>query len=230
MKLALIGYGKMGRTIEQIAVSNGDEVCFKIDKENQDDLYLIKSEDVDVAIEFSNPESAYRNLSYLIKEGIPVVSGTTGWLDKYDDIALFCKVSGSAFMYASNYSIGVNIFFELNKFLADKMKNYDAYRVEMEEIHHTEKLDAPSGTARTLAEDVASKMPKLENWKEIGIISQRIGKTPGTHVVSYESKIDNIEIKHTAHSRLGFAQGAYEAARWLKDKKGVYSIQDMLFG
>jgi 4-hydroxy-tetrahydrodipicolinate reductase len=230
MKLALIGYGKMGKTIDKIATDNGDEVVFKIDKENTEDLHKINSSNTDVVIEFSNPESAFNNLAYCIKNQIPVVSGTTGWLDRYQEVTELCLQENSAMMYASNFSIGVNIFFELNKFLAEKMKNYKDYKILMEEIHHTEKLDAPSGTAITLAEGIIERNSLFDKWQDLHIESKRIGKTPGTHMVTYSSEIDDIEIKHTAHGRVGFAQGAYEAAKWIKNKKGVFSIQDMLFG
>ncbi|GLR16502.1 4-hydroxy-tetrahydrodipicolinate reductase [Portibacter lacus] len=230
MKLALIGYGKMGKTIHEIAKENGDEISFIIDKENAEDLKKITAGNTDVAIEFSNPESAFSNLSYCINNRIPVVSGTTGWLNKYDEVKQLCEEKVSAFMYASNFSIGVNVFFEVNKFLAEKMKKYNDYKLYMEEIHHTEKLDAPSGTAITLAEGIIEKNDRFQVVESMDIVSKRIGKTPGTHIIKYESEVDSIEIKHEANSRLGFAKGAYEAAKWLKDKKGVYSIQDMLFG
>ncbi|MCL4106786.1 UNVERIFIED_CONTAM: hypothetical protein GTU68_048230 [Idotea baltica] len=230
MKLALIGYGKMGKTIHNIAIENGDEVTFIIDKDNVEDLAKISSGNTDVVIEFSNPSSAFKNISYCIENRIPVVSGTTGWLDKYNDAKQLCEEKVSSFMYASNFSIGVNVFFEVNKFLAEKMQKYNDYKLYMEEIHHTEKLDAPSGTAITIAEGILEKSNNYQSLESMDIVSKRIGKTPGTHIVKYESDVDNIEIKHEATSRLGFAKGAYEAAKWLKDKKGVYSIQDMLFG
>lgn len=238
MNIAIIGYGKMGKTIHAIANENNDKVVLIIDQENADDIQKVNAKTVDVAIEFSNPESAYLNIKSCLENGVPVVSGTTGWLHRYDEIKEICQKNKGAFMYASNYSIGVNIFFEVNKFLAEKMSNYREYLVQMEEIHHTEKLDAPSGTAITLAEGIIKHNRNFEKWvnqdiaddKVIPILSKRIDKTPGTHIIAYHSEIDDIEIKHTAHSRAGFAQGAYSAARWLKSKEGVYSIQDMLFG
>jgi len=230
MRIALIGYGKMGKTIHEIAKSNGDDVVFTIDKEDIGQLEQITIENTDVAIEFSNPDSAFENLKYCIQNQIPVVSGTTGWLERYDELVEFCRVNNGTFMYASNFSIGVNVFFELNKFLAEKMKNYTDYKLLLEEIHHTEKIDAPSGTAISLAEGIVSHNTRFKSTKNIDINSKRIGQTPGTHVVEYQSEIDSIEIKHTAHGRRGFALGAYEAARWIKDRKGVFTIQEMLFG
>lgn len=230
MKLALIGYGKMGKTIDKIARKNGDHVVFKIDKDNSKDLEQINRSNTDVVIEFSNPESAFDHLSYCIRNQVPIVSGTTGWLDRYQEVTALCVKENGSMMYASNFSIGVNIFFELNKFLAEKMEKYKNYKINMEEIHHIEKLDAPSGTAITLAEGIIERNSSFDTWQELNIESKRIGSTPGTHSVIYSSEIDDLMIKHTAHGRMGFAQGAYEAARWIKDKKGVFSIQDMLFG
>lgn len=237
MRLALIGYGKMGKTIEEIALKNGDVIPFIIDKDNNAQINELSKQNVDVAIEFSNPESAFENIATCLTKQIPVVSGTTGWLDKIEMANDLCRQNNSAFMYASNFSIGVNIFFELNQFLAKKMKNYSQFRLNMEEIHHTEKLDAPSGTAITLANEIISVNPKYKSWinqegendEEISILSKRVENVPGTHLVNYTSDQDEIEIKHTAFSRMGFAQGAYEAAAWLKDKKGVFDIRDMLF-
>lgn len=238
MRLALIGYGKMGKTIHEIAQKYGDDVPYIIDKDNHSDIIKMNGDNVDVAIEFSNPHSAFDNIKYCVENGIPVVSGTTGWLDQYDEIVNITKANKGAFMYASNYSIGVNIFFELNKFLAEKMRNYLQYKCAVEEIHHTEKLDAPSGTAITIAEGIIANSDQFKGWineksdqnHELSIISKREPHVPGTHIVNYHSQIDEIEIKHTAFSRTGFAQGAYDAAKWLKDRSGVYSIQDMLFG
>ncbi len=220
----------MGKTIHELAEQHGDGVVFIIDRNSSDQLNHMNRENVDVAIEFTNPESAFENLKYCVVNQIPVISGTTGWLHRYDELVRICHKNDGTFMYASNFSIGVNIFFEVNKFLAEKMSGYQEYRVSMEEIHHTEKLDAPSGTAITLAEGIVEKNSRFESVKEIDIHSKRIGKTPGTHTIEYHSPIDSIEIKHTAHSRRGFAKGAYEAAVWIKNKKGVFSIQDMLFG
>lgn len=238
MRIALIGYGKMGKTIHQIALEQNDEIAFIIDQDNASDLFKMNSTNVDVAIEFSNPESAFINIKYCLENGIPIISGTTGWLAHYNQALKICKDSNGSFMYASNFSIGVNVFFELNKFLAKKMKNYLQYKINMEEIHHIQKLDSPSGTAITLADGILENNENLSKWvnnitpndTELCIVSKRIENVPGTHSIKYVSDIDEIEIVHTAHSRLGFAQGAYDAAKWLKDKKGVYSIQDMLFG
>lgn len=237
MKIALIGYGKMGKTLHQIAKDRNDKVVQIIDAENQEDINKLSSDDVDVAIEFSNPESAFSNISQCIKSGIPVISGTTGWLSYFDKVKALVAEHDGTFMYASNFSIGVNIFFELNEYLAKRMSKYNQYRAQLEEIHHTEKLDAPSGTAITLAEGLLDHSSPYKKWvnnstdevDQLEIVSKRIGKTPGTHTITYGSKVDEIMIKHTAHSRLGFAEGAYEAATWIRDKKGVFDIKDMLF-
>ncbi len=234
MKIALIGYGKMGKTLEKIAVSRGHEVVLKIDVDNRNDFDRLG--EADVAIEFTRPESAVLNLEKCIRAGVPVVCGTTGWLRGFERISDLCKVEKSAFFYASNYSIGVNIFFEINKRLADMMNNYPMYDVAMEEIHHTQKLDAPSGTAITLAEGIFENMTRKTNWvcntegssSDINITAKRIDPAPGTHVIRYDSPIDTIEITHTAHSREGFATGAVLAAEWLKDKQGVFSMKDLL--
>ena len=237
MRLALIGYGKMGKTIHEIAKKQNVEVAFIIDQHNSEDINLMNANNVDVAIEFSNPENALKNISYCMKNNIPVVSGTTGWLQDFDKAVGLCEEYSGAMMYASNYSIGVNIFFELNKFLAQRMSNYRQYKSSMEEIHHTEKLDAPSGTGITLAEGLIDNHSYYQGWENnptdkehiLPLISKRIPAVPGTHLVQYISDIDEIEIKHTAHSRMGFAQGAFDAARWIIDRKGVFSMYDMLF-
>ena len=236
MKIAIVGYGKMGKTIEQLALSRGHEVGLVIDLHNKSELSIQNLRSVDVAIEFSQPESAYENIIQCFNSGIPVVSGTTGWLDRMDEIKLLCKEMDGALFYASNYSIGVNIFFEINKQLAKMMNNFSGYKVSMEEIHHTQKLDAPSGTAITLANGILSNVDRKERWvneptdeqSELSIISKRIDEVPGTHSISYQSSIDTIDIKHTAHSRLGFAEGALEAAEWIIGKKGYFGMKDML--
>lgn len=236
MRIALIGYGKMGKTIERIAIERGHSISYKIDVNSKDDLKLINSSNTDVAIEFSQPESAFNNISHCIDNGVAVVCGTTGWLKKKPIIDEYCRQGHGAFFYASNYSIGVNIFFQLNKILAGIMKKFNDYQVEMEEIHHTEKLDAPSGTAITLAEGLMSQYPSKTKWvnnpsedeNELAIISKRIDQVPGTHTVLYNSPIDTIEIKHTAHSREGFATGAVMAAEWLNGRTGVFGMNDML--
>jgi 4-hydroxy-tetrahydrodipicolinate reductase len=230
MKIALFGYGKMGQLIEQIALYKNHEIVAKIDADTQE----IDFGSIDVAIDFSMPEAAFGNISKCLKNNTPVISGTTGWLDKYDDAVALCKETQGAFIYASNFSLGVNIFFELNAHLAKMMKGLDTYEVAIEEIHHTQKLDAPSGTAITLAEGIITNSD-FEAWKlneeapgHIPIISKRIGTTPGTHTVQYSSMVDDISIKHTAHNREGFANGAVVAAEWITGKTGVFTMRDVL--
>ncbi len=241
MKIALIGYGKMGKTIERIAQERGHEVVLRLDINNPEDFEKLPI--ADVAIEFTRPESAVGNLEKCITAGVPVVCGTTGWLKHFEDISAQTKAQNSAFFYASNYSIGVNIFFEINRKLAEMMNTQPQYDVKMEEIHHTQKLDAPSGTAITLAEGILQNVTRKENWScpqdahspsteggdnSIVITAKRIDPAPGTHTITYDSPIDTIEITHTAHSREGFATGAVLAAEWLLGKKGVFSMKDML--
>lgn len=236
MRILLIGYGKMGQTIEKIAIERGHTISGTIGIENVDDLYKYNSSNTDVAIEFTQPEAAFNNLKHCFENGIKVICGTTGWLDHKPQADAICKEKNGAFLYGSNFSIGVNIFFHLNKVLAKLMNNFPNYDVEMEEIHHTQKLDAPSGTAITLAEGVIENFSGKKTWvnesttnpSEIFIKSLREGTVPGTHTTIYKSEIDKIEIKHTAHSRQGFAQGAVVAAEWIADKNGVFSIEDML--
>jgi 4-hydroxy-tetrahydrodipicolinate reductase len=230
MKIALLGYGRMGKEIEQIAISRGHEIVIKKDVGAIIDITL-----ADVAIDFSVPDSAFNNISNCIQNNVPVISGTTGWLDKYEEVVALCNEEKGAFIYASNFSLGVNIFFELNKQLAKMMRNLEDYNISIEEIHHTKKLDAPSGTAITLAEGIIENSSK-ENWvlgtntseENIAIAAQRIPEVPGTHTVLYASEIDAIEIKHTAHSRQGFALGAIVAAEWILGKTGVFSMKDVL--
>ena len=230
MKIALLGYGRMGKEIEKIALSRGHEIVIKKNVDTVIDINI-----ADVAIDFSVPTSAYNNITNCINNNVPVISGTTGWLDKYDDAVALCKKKNSAFIYASNFSLGVNIFFELNKQLAKMMSSLEDYNISMEEIHHTKKLDAPSGTAITLAEGIIENSSK-NNWEldektseeNIPIVAKRIIDVPGTHSVSYDSEVDSIEIKHTAHSRKGFALGAVVAAEWIIGKKGVFSMKDVL--
>lgn len=230
MKLALLGYGKMGKVIERIAVERGHEIIMK--KSASDSFSGL--ENADAAIEFSIPDAAVSNITQCLNTGIPVVSGTTGWLEKYHDIAKLCEDKNGAFIYGSNFSLGVNIFFELNAHLAKMMGRLEQYKVSMEEVHHTQKLDAPSGTAITLAKDIIANT-NYSSWAlgnpkedEILIDAKREENVPGTHTVTYNSEIDAIEIKHTAHSREGFALGAVIAAEWLAGKKGVYSMKDVL--
>ena len=230
MKIALLGYGRMGKEIEKIAISRGHTIVIR--KKKEDIIDITKA---DVAIDFSVPNSAFENISNCINNNVPVISGTTGWLEKYNDILNLCVEKKGAFIYASNFSLGVNIFFELNKQLAKMMSALEDYDISMEEIHHTKKLDAPSGTAITLAEGIIEHSNK-ENWelekvtseKNIPIVAKRIPEIPGTHVVNYNSTVDAIEIKHTAHSREGFALGAVVAAEWILGKTGVFSMKDVL--
>jgi 4-hydroxy-tetrahydrodipicolinate reductase len=230
MKIALLGYGRMGKEIEKIAISRGHEIVIKKDVDDEIEITL-----ADVAIDFSVPNSAFNNISNCLNNNVPVISGTTGWLENYKDAVALCKEKKGAFIYASNYSLGVNIFFELNKQLAKMMNTIEGYNISMEEIHHTLKLDAPSGTAITLAEGIIENSSK-NNWElgektseeNIAIVAKRIPDVPGTHTVWYESKVDTIEIKHTAHSRKGFALGAVIAAEWIADKTGVFSMKDVL--
>lgn len=231
MKIALFGYGKMGKAIEKIALERGHEVPLKI----SGDISGEKLKDIDIAIDFSVPDAAFKNITTAFKNKIPVISGTTGWLGKYQEAVSLCHQNSTAFIYASNFSLGVNIFFEINKKLSELINPVKKYEVSIEEIHHTEKLDAPSGTAISLAEQIMENSDK-KGWtledatpEEIPIRAKRIPDIPGTHVVSYESQTDSIEIRHTAHSREGFALGAVIAAEWLKDKKGVYTMKDVLF-
>lgn len=230
MKIALLGYGRMGKEIEKIALQRGHEIVIKT---NSDENYDITH--ADVAIDFSIPISAYNNISNCINNNIPVISGTTGWLEKYDDAVTLCKQKNGAFIYASNFSLGVNIFFELNNQLAKMMNHLNDYEISMEEIHHTKKLDAPSGTAITLAEGIIENSTKTK-WEldgvctneSIPIKAKRIPDVPGTHNINYTSKVDTIEIKHTAHNRKGFALGAVVAAEWIIGKNGVFSMKDVL--
>lgn len=230
MKIALLGYGKMGKAIEKIALERGHEVVAKSTSENTTpDLSR-----ADVAINFSVPSAALKNIVFAFENNIPVISGTTGWLKDYEKAVNSCTENKSGFIYASNFSIGVNIFFQLNKKLAEMMKNFKDYSVSIEEIHHLQKLDAPSGTAISLAEQIIEQTDK-KSWKldsatenDIPIFSKREENVPGTHSIFYKSEIDSIEIKHTAQSREGFALGAVLAAEWLLGKKGVYTMQDVM--
>ena len=236
MKLALIGYGKMGKAIEEIALQRGHEVILKIDLDNANEFTKENLAVVDAAIEFTGPHSAYENVKKLMQFNVPTVCGSTGWLEKLDDIHSLCKENHSAFLYASNFSVGVNIFFEVNKRLAALMASHTDYELQLTEIHHISKKDAPSGTAITLAEQILEVMPRKTKWvnhisdntDELEILSERIDPAPGTHKIKYSSPIDDIEIIHTAHSRKGFAGGAVLAAEFLAGKKGIYSMKDVL--
>jgi len=231
MKIALLGYGKMGKTIEQIAIQRGHQIVLKVDKDDHD--YDITK--ADVAIDFSIPNVAFSNISNCINNQIPVISGTTGWLEDYNKAVALCKEKQGAFIYASNFSLGVNIFFELNKTLARMMTNLKQYKVSLEEIHHTQKLDAPSGTAISLANDIIAEHSNYKQWKleesienTINITAKRIDDVPGTHTITYESEVDAITIEHVAHNRQGFALGAVIAAEWIVGKTGVFTMNDVL--
>ena len=237
MKIALIGYGKMGKAIEAIALEQGHEVVLKIDLDNASDLNATNIAAADVAIEFTGPHSAVNNILTCFKLGIPVVSGSTGWLAEWESVANACKAHDGTFVYSSNYSIGVNLFFELNQYLAKLMDQYPSYDVLLKEIHHTQKKDAPSGTAITLAEQVLAGISRKSSWSNqpeeanspvLSILSERIDPAPGTHHVKYHSAIDDIEIIHTAHNRTGFAGGAVKAAAFAIGKKGIYTMKEVL--
>ncbi len=236
MRIVLIGYGKMGREIERLAIGRGHEIVAKIDIDNAADLTSLTSNDVDVAIEFSNPASAFLNIMTCIQKQIPVVCGTTGWLEKKQEVEAATEAHQSTFFYASNYSIGVNLFFRLNKMLASLMAPHKEYAIYTNEIHHVEKKDSPSGTAITIAEGIMEAYSEKDKWvnnqipaaNEVAIWSQRESIKPGTHTVKYISKVDQIEITHEAFSREGFALGAVIAAEWVKDKKGVLGMEDLL--
>lgn len=234
MKIALLGYGKMGKTIEGIVLSDGiHEISHRIDTA---DFTAEDIKDADVAIDFSIPTAAVSNIYKCFEAGVPVAVGTTGWLDKLDEVKAKCVETNGTLFYASNFSIGVNIFFQVNKYLAKLMQNQPQYKVAMEEIHHTQKLDSPSGTAITLAQGIMEFQSDKTKWINeasdedavVPIISKRIEGVPGTHEIAYASAIDTIEIKHTAHSREGFARGSVQAAEWIVGKKGYFEMKDML--
>ena len=236
LQIALIGYGKMGKAIEQIALQRGHTISLKIDINNANAFTKENLQGCDVAIEFTGPQSAAENISKCLDAGIPAISGSTGWLEQWPIIKTKCETVNGTLLYASNFSVGVNLFFELNKKLAALMSMHDEYEVSMEEIHHTQKKDAPSGTAITLAEQVLENVARKKKWlnepakypNELSIISKRIDPAPGTHTIKYSSAIDDIEIIHTAHSRTGFATGAVLAAEFIAGKKGIYCMKDVL--
>ena len=238
MNILILGYGKMGKIISEIAETRGHTIAAKINIDNRHELDHLDPKAIDAAIEFSQPEAAIENIKWAIERGIPVISGTTGWISKKPEINRYTLEKNGAFFYASNYSIGVNVFFKVNEFLAKLMKETTGYSVSMEEIHHTEKKDAPSGTAITLAQGIIKNSTTLQNWHLVGekedspsslpITAKRIDPAPGTHIVKYSSKIDDIEISHTAHSREGFALGAVLVAEWIPGKTGVLSMDDFL--
>jgi len=234
MKIALLGYGKMGKIIERIALERGHEIVATIGTSNQDKLFELSPENVDVAIEFTKPETCFEILHIAISQKLKVVSGTTGWLSKKSQIEQLCIENQAAFLWSSNFSIGVNFFFEINKQLAQLMYPHTQYQPSITEIHHIQKLDAPSGTAITLAEGILEEYKQLKNWslepnsEQLPITAIRENEVPGTHSILYKSTIDSIEIKHEAYSREGFALGAVVAAEWLQSKQGVFGMKDVL--
>ncbi len=235
MKIALIGYGKMGQEIERIALDRGHEIALIIDQNNHADLTVENLKGIDVVVEFTNPDSAYNNYMICFEAGVPVVSGTTGWLDQMEDVKSQCE-GDKGFFYASNFSLGVNLFFELNKKLSRLMSGFDQYDVDMEEIHHIHKLDSPSGTALTLAEGVLENHPVKDSWieglstkdSEMSIVAKRHGAVPGTHSITWHSEVDEIQIQHQAYSRKGFAFGAVLAAEFMPGKSGFFGMKDLL--
>lgn len=236
MKIALIGYGKMGKAIEKIALEKGHQICLIIDYENAHELTPENLGRCDVAIEFSTPEFAVANITACLEAGIPVISGTTGWLHKLEEVKKLCISRNGAMIYASNFSIGVNLFFDLNKHLADLMGDHPEYNVHIEETHHTQKKDSPSGTAITLAEHIIESAVNKSKWvntstdrpQDLFILSHRVDPAAGTHRVVYSSPVDDIEIIHTAHNREGFAAGAVQAAEFIMGKKGIFGMKEVL--
>jgi len=237
MKIALLGYGKMGRAIEKIALNRGHEIVLKIGSKNSDELTIDNLKKADVAIDFSLPTSAEDNVKLCFKSGTPVISGTTGWLDEYTEVCKLCEKENGSLIYASNFSLGVNLFFELNSFLANMMSSHNDYDVNMKEIHHIHKLDAPSGTAISLAEQILEQNTNKQKWSieensdpnTLNIEAERTDEVPGTHRIVYESEVDSISIEHIAHNRQGFALGAVIASEWIQNRKGVFSMKDVIF-
>lgn len=237
MNIAIIGYGKMGQVIERIAIERGHQVALKITTKNATDLNATNLKNIDVAIEFTNPENAINSINSCLENNVPIVVGTTGWYHHFDVVRQKCTESEGTLLHATNCSIGVNLFFKLNEQLAKLMNNHSNYEVKMDETHHTQKLDKPSGTAITLAEGIITNLDAKNQWSispstnknELLIDVHRIDNVPGTHQVTYSSAIDTIEIKHTAHNREGFALGAVIAAEFIHNKKGIYTMQDVLF-
>lgn len=235
MKIALIGYGKMGKEIEKIALKRGHEIVLKIDKDNSDSTSAKDLQQAEVAIEFSTPHTVLSNIRKCFDAGLPVVVGTTGWYENFDAIQTECNAKKGSLFYATNFSLGVNLFFKVNKYLAELMNKYPEYNVCMEEIHHIHKLDKPSGTAITLAEQIIERIDRKQKWSindqsesSLFIEDKREGEVPGTHIIKYTSEIDDIEIMHKAHNRQGFALGSVIAAEFLKDKKGVFTMSDII--
>ncbi len=233
MKIALIGYGKMGKAIEEVAKKRGHEISHVV--ETTDQLPLLLQEPPHVAIEFTQPDAVFHNLKFCIENEIPVITGTTGWLERYDEIVSFCSEKGGTFLQSSNFSIGVNLFFELNEWLAKKMSKLD-FNCSIEEIHHTEKKDSPSGTAIRLAEGIQGENHQYKNWineisadhTKLGIVSKRIENVPGTHTVSYTSHLESIKMEHIAHQRSVFAEGAVLVGEWIKNKNGIFTMSDFI--
>ena len=237
MRILLIGYGKMGKTIQNIALQKGHQIAGIINIENHETLLNYSGENTDVAIEFTHPESAPNNIRYCLENNIPVVCGSTGWLDYLPEIKTLCTQKEGAFFYASNFSVGVNLFFHFNEYIAAKMQAYKNFNVEVKEVHHTQKADKPSGTAITTAEGILNNYVLKDKWisdasapepHDLNIISERIADVVGLHTVRYTSAHDTIELTHNAHSRIGFAEGAVMAAEWLQNKKGLFGMKDML--
>ena len=236
MKIGIIGYGKMGKSIEALAVERDHDIAMIIDQDNKQELANLSGKEIDVVIEFSTPETAFNNISAALEAGVPVVSGTTGWLDRYDEIVALCRKVDGTFLTATNFSLGVNLFFKLNRFLASMMNAHAEYAPRMTEEHHTQKLDKPSGTAITLAEGLTAEMQRITDWQigarhdttTLPIESIRRDEVPGTHTINYTSETDEIEIKHLAKSRKGFTLGAVLVAEWIADKKGVFTMEDFL--
>ena len=244
MKIALLGYGKMGKIIEKIAISRKHEIVLTIDHDTLDDLTVENLQKADVVIDFTMPASVLGNIKHCFDAGVPIIVGTTGWYDQIPEIKQLCEQGNNTLLYGSNFSVGVNIFFHINRLLAKVMNNYPYYDVQVEEIHHTQKLDSPSGTAITIAEGILDNLKTKSEWvnvlttddksdddtvsnNQLLIESLRIDSVPGTHTVIYDSEVDTIEFKHTAHNRNGFALGAVLAAEWIQDKKGFYSVDAM---
>jgi 4-hydroxy-tetrahydrodipicolinate reductase len=236
MKIAMIGYGKMGKAIESVALEEGHDVALKIDLSNQPDFTEENLSRADVAIEFTGPDSAVSNIRKCFAAGLPVVSGSTGWLEQWQEVADDCRKTGGGFLYASNFSIGVNLFFAMNRYVAQLMEKYTDYHPMIHEIHHAEKKDAPSGTALTLAEQILAVNSRIKGFKttehagtdDCLITSERKDPAPGTHIITWRSAVDTIRIEHDAHSRMGFAKGAVLAAAYLAGKKGLYTMADVL--
>ena len=235
MKIALLGYGKMGKEIETIALQRGHTIVLKLDKTTSQTVTQEELKKADVAIEFSTPHTVITNVNKCFEAQVPVIVGTTGWYDQFSEIENNCAQKNGTLFYASNFSLGVNLFMKVNSYLAELMNKYDTYNVEMEEIHHIHKLDKPSGTAITLANQIIEKLDRKTNWSitskaanDLFIEDKREGEVPGTHIIKYTSEVDDIEIMHKAHNRKGFALGALVAAEFLKEKKGIFTMKDLI--